>query len=182
MWSWWFSRWWYGPLSGQLPGGLPSVYVWKPVHHCLCMEASSSHLYDSFRLVLSFLQISLDLLVFDSRYFFFALSLSFRSLRVSADIQLGIPQGFRFRPPSQLLQPRPSQIAYLSVIGVEVSSHSSTLNRFDSSIWNWCLVSVSCSFLQSNCGLLYGFPLEVQMLVMSRMLRIRWSESSSTEL
>ena len=65
-----FQDWCYGRLSGQLPGGFP-----------LCIEASSSHMYDSFRLVLSFLQISLDFMVFDSRYFVFALSFSSRSLK-----------------------------------------------------------------------------------------------------
>ena len=69
-----------------------------------------------------------------------------------------------------------------SVIGTDLSLHWRAANLLDNSIWNCSLVAASCSFLQSNLGLLKGFPLVVLRRHRSKMLTIRWSESNSTVL
>ena len=144
---------------------------------------ASSTLYESLRLAFSFLHLSLDWGDLDTIYFLLASSLSVFSLMVLSDTQLGRPQGSLLPTTfSATSLTAVSKDSYLSVMLVESSVMLSAWNRFDSSSWNSSLVVGSCNFLQLNFGLLHGFPFLVLKLVARRMLTMRWSESSSTEL
>ena len=108
------------------------------------------------------------------RMFFFASSLSVFKLIVLSDTQLGSPQELRLPSTcSKTSLTAVSKDPYLSVMSTVSSNMLRARNLSESSSWNYCLVSESCSFFQLNLGLMHGFPLLVLNLVTRQMLTMR---------
>ena len=100
---WWFSRWCYSGLFDQLPDCLPSVAVWKPVHHICMTHSSWCWAFSRYLLTYVFILVSTSALL---RLF----------LHVASGSYLTPSWAFHrvcvFRPPYLLLQQQPFQTGH----------------------------------------------------------------------